>query len=75
MMYDWFGAMCHQVHTMFKKQSQVFNEGRHVAVMKGSEFRMAHFFAALHRNLRLNDVYRTAVASSPYVGARVQSQG
>ena len=72
---DWFGAMRHQVPDMLKKQSQVPNKGGHVAVIKGGESRMAHFFATLHCGLPLKGVYRTTVASSPYVGARVQSQG
>ena len=74
-LYDWFGATRHKIHAMFKKQSQAFNKGRHLAVIKGGESRMAHFFAAMHRDLRLKHVYRATVASSPYVGARVQSQG
>ena len=60
---------------MFLKESQTLNKGRHVAVIKGGESRTAHFFAVLHRDLRLKDVYRATVASSPFVGARVQSQG
>ena len=60
---------------VLKKQSHAFNKGRHVAVIKAGESSTAHFFATRHRDLRLKDVYRATVASSPYVGARVQSQG
>ena len=51
-LYNWFGATRHQVHVMSKNQSQAFNKSRYIAVIKGGESSTAHFFTALHCDLR-----------------------
>ena len=73
-LYNWFDATRRQVHAIFNNQSQAFDKGGHVVVIKGGESCTAHFFAAQHSDLHMMPVYRARVALSPYVGARVQSQ-
>lgn len=61
------GAM-HQPYAIFCKYSKMFNKGRHIGLLRAADTRMAGYFIALHRMLRLRSALEATVTSVDFSG-------
>jgi hypothetical protein len=59
------GSM-HAPYAMFQKQASTFNGGRKIGLLRPSETRMAGFFLAFHRFLRLRLALMATLSSAEY---------
>ena len=62
--YSIFGSGArHAPYALFKAQSLLFNHGRGIGLIRAADTRMAGYFIALHRMLRLKNVLQATVSS------------
>ena len=54
----------HGPHTQFQVQSKLYNNGRQISLLHAAETRMAGFFYAIHRALRLRKALKSTVRSA-----------
>ena len=64
------GAM-HGPYAMFQKHSQTFNGGVKIGLVRAADTRMAGFFYAFHRMLRLKPALEATVASVEFQSLRL----
>jgi hypothetical protein len=57
LIFKWFGGRHHKPHNMFMAHSRKCNEGRPVGLMRPVDTRMAGYWIALTRLLRLEPVF------------------
>ena len=67
------GAM-HAPPAMFATQSMSFNKGRKLGLIRAADNRMAGYFIALHRMLRLKKPLQATVASAPWQEMKNKNQ-
>ena len=63
----WFCGAHHFQSGRLTIVSAQMNKGRSLTVIKAAETRMAGYFYALHRDLRLKSTYEAIVVSAPYI--------
>ena len=61
------GSM-HSPYAIFRKQAQTFNGGFKIGLLRAADTRMAGYFYALHRMLRLKPALEATVASAEFIG-------
>lgn len=67
--YHVFGSgSMHSPYAMFRKQAQTFNGGLKIGLLRAADTRMAGYFYALHRMLRLKPALEATVASAEFIG-------
>jgi Protein of unknown function (DUF 659) len=64
------GSM-HAPYAIFRKQAQTFNGGVKIGLVRAADTRMAGYFYALHRMLRLKPALEATVASAEFVGLKL----
>jgi hypothetical protein len=65
------GSM-HAPYAMFQKQSANFNDGRSIGLLRPADTRMAGFFIAFHRMLRLRLPLMATLASAQYKNLKLK---
>lgn len=64
------GSM-HAPYAMFQKQASTFNGGKKIGLIRAADTRMAGYFIAFHRMLRLRPALEATVASVEFQGLRL----
>jgi Protein of unknown function (DUF 659) len=64
------GSM-HSPYAMFQKNSQTFNGGRKIGLVRAADTRMAGYFYAFHRMLRLQPALKATVSSVEFKGLKL----
>jgi hypothetical protein len=64
------GSM-HSPYAMFRKQAQTFNGGKKIGLLRAADTRMAGYFYALHRMLRLKAPLEATIASAEFAGLKL----
>lgn len=71
-LYRVFGSgSMHAPYAMFQKHAQVFNGGQKIGLIRAAENRMAGYFLAFHRLLRLKPALESTVASVEFQGLKL----
>jgi hypothetical protein len=65
------GSM-HGPYAMFQKQARTFNGGKKIGLIRAADTRMAGYFYAFHRMLRLKPALEATVASVEFQGLGLQ---
>ena len=74
-LYRVFGSgSMHAPYAMFQKQAHTFNAGRKIGLLRPSECRMAGYFIAFHRLLRLRLALMATLASAEYKGLKIKAK-
>ena len=67
MIYHLFGSGAHHApYAIFQRQARLFNNGKAIGLIKAADTRMAGYFKALHRMLRLKPALEATVSSLPF---------
>jgi len=65
--YNTFGSgAIHGAHAIFSTQAKIFNNGKQLGLCRASDTRMAGYFMAMHRDLRLRKALESTVASAAF---------
>jgi hypothetical protein len=64
------GAM-HSTYALFQRHARAFNNGRPIGILQASDTRMAGYFMAMHRDLRLKQALQALVAGSDFISLKI----
>jgi Protein of unknown function (DUF 659) len=71
-LYRVFGSgSMHAPYAIFRKTAQIFNGGVKIGLIRAADTRMAGYFYALHRMLRLRPALEATVASAEFLGLKL----
>jgi hypothetical protein len=64
------GAM-HSPYALFQRHARAFNNGRPIGLLRASDKRMAGYFMAMHRELRLKQALQETVTGSNLISLKI----
>jgi hypothetical protein len=64
------GAM-HSPYVLFQRHARAFNNGRPIGLLRESYTRMAGYFMAMHRDLRLKQALQATAAGSDFISLKI----
>ena len=65
--YNTFGSgAIHGAHAIFKMQAKLFNKGKDIGLLRAADTRMAGYFMAMHRDLRMRRALESTVSSAAF---------
>jgi hypothetical protein len=64
------GAM-HSPYALLQRHARAFNNGRPIGLLRVSDTRMAGYFMAMHRDLRLKQALQATVAGRDFISLKI----